>query len=1616
MILTCALLLVTMLHVCAGTYALVADGGNHRVAEFYVTGSTWSFVGSFVNDTTVMTTANGVLASLNAPNSVVQDQQGRIYISDWNGAGNNRILRFSTNGVFLDIVGTNGLNGFNVPGTGVDDMTLGPDGNIYATLAFGSGNNQILKFDVATTNWSVFYSNSVTLNTPRGLAFGPDGNLYVNSRGNAQMLVFDPHGILLRTNATFSGMFTTTPMGLRWDSTGNRFICSAGNGDSIICTCTTNGILSMVTGLNPLGGPGIGASTLGALALGTNIFYAPYKSSSRVYLCSNATTNIVSAVDASTSPLLNAANYMNLVSGQVSTANSFNTYGDGFWKIINQGNSGALVVGTDGATQATGSTSAEAQQFQLLLNLDDGSYRIRAHDSWLCIGAQNGSSSVGTAVVTISSYSGASSQRWNLVGVGGGYFRIVNVACGLVLQTDSGSPGNVTLQPISEDTRQYWNFSYQTHYPKKGMAGWQGQISRFNASWLYNWGWSSSQSLSASQVFNPMLWGNWGPGGVSATEKPQCVMGFNEPDRSDQANMTTDQAISRWPQLQALNEPLVSPAPANLFGGWLDDFYTKADAKGYRVDFTGVHAYPSSTSASSLISTLQSAYNTWGRPVWLTEFSVVDWSGSHTWSEQDNYKFLAEFMWRAEDLSWFKRYSLFLFSGTPSTNPWDGDGHRSDTFMPNNYTLTPFGELYAAWDADRALRPQTPYFILNKSTCFRMASIQGNSGPSAFSIRHEDASTQWVLTNALASGRYYIQSLADGRRLSYNGGSLSLASPGTTGSTVEWTCDGPDSSGYYYINNPAGNVSLNGSGGSGSVSISAVTAGSPSDNTRWRFIKPYYPISLAAVSAPTTLTVTAADQSVILHWSGTAPRYDIYRSGIPGGPYIRIATDVGWNAYTDNTALNENTYYYVVTSVGGLENESGYSPEATASPAAGLNLGLVAEYKFENNVRDTSGNGLDGKLNGVTSFDNGRVETACITFTGGDNSYVEIPNPLGNDFSISFWIKTTDSGGTGQWWSGDGLIDGEVPGATNDFGVSLAGGNVAFGVGNSDTTITSSSAVNDGQWHNVVATRDGATGAMKIYVDGLLRAAGSGPTGTRSTAKSLHIGNLQTGIHNFAGSIDEVRFYNYALNANEVGTLAKEGSTLVAHYQFAGDTLDSSGFANNGAGVNVSYVTGITNPQAAQFNGGSYVQVPAAVVSDFTITFWIKTTDTGGTGQWWNGEGLVDGEVSGAVNDFGVSLLGDKAAFGVGNPDTTISSITSINDGQWHFVAVNRNNSTGGMKVYVDGALQAAASGPTGVRSAPEALRIGGILAGNAGGFFNGTLDDVRLYNYVLSASQISLLYNPQALPPPWTNTDIGAVGSPGYSAYVSGNWTIGGSGADIWNTSDQFQFAYQTFTGDGSIVVRAATGAINSDGTTNANAKAGIMFRDSTSANAPFVALVHDQGKGLQMLYRDSYGASVGQQGTNIVAGPPVWLKLVRSVGTFTAYYATTFGVPSTNDWMMLGSHATTLFSDALVGMIACSHDNATLANVIYSGVSVTSAAPVTLHPPVFVGGNLTLTGSGGTPGGGYTLLTSTNLQVPLAAWRTNVIGTLDGSGAFSNVISVNFSEPVRFFNVRSP
>ncbi len=200
----------------------------------------------------------------------------------------------------------------------------------------------------------------------------------------------------------------------------------------------------------------------------------------------------------------------------------------------------------------------------------------------------------------------------------------------------------------------------------------------------------------------------------------------------------------------------------------------------------------------------------------------------------------------------------------------------------------------------------------------------------------------------------------------------------------------------------------------------------------------------------------------------------------------------------------------------------------------------------------------------------------------------------------------------------------------------------------------------------------------------------------------------------------------------------------VAYYAFENNANDSVG-SNHGTSYNTpQYTTGRIG-NCVNFTGGSsYITVPAVVTTDFTVSFFVKTTQNYTTdGDFYMGCSLLNGEESGMdPNDWGITYLANKIAFGAGytGGTSTFKSISTVNDGQWRHVCCTRNSSTGTMNIYIDGVLETTGSGPTGSRTAPSVLHIGDTKW--SGATFNGQIDNMKIYNQVLSSSEITWLAN----------------------------------------------------------------------------------------------------------------------------------------------------------------------------------------------------------------------------------------------------------------------------------
>ena len=164
---------------------------------------------------------------------------------------------------------------------------------------------------------------------------------------------------------------------------------------------------------------------------------------------------------------------------------------------------------------------------------------------------------------------------------------------------------------------------------------------------------------------------------------------------------------------------------------------------------------------------------------------------------------------------------------------------------------------------------------------------------------------------------------------------------------------------------------------------------------------------------------------------------------------------------------------------------------------------------------------------------------------------------------------------------------------------------------------------------------------------------------------------------------------------------------------------------------------------AVQLDGvNDSVSVARTVRDSFSIEFWFKSTQGIGTSPNWQlGAGLVNADVAGTTNDFGLSLRSDgRIVAGTGNPEVSIvSTAGGYSNNAWHHVVFTRVRSTGALALYVDGAAAGTATGGTQALIAPATITFGRILSGT--NYLQGTLDEVAFYNTALSAATVSAHY-----------------------------------------------------------------------------------------------------------------------------------------------------------------------------------------------------------------------------------------------------------------------------------
>jgi ankyrin repeat protein len=391
----------------------------------------------------------------------------------------------------------------------------------------------------------------------------------------------------------------------------------------------------------------------------------------------------------------------------------------------------------------------------------------------------------------------------------------------------------------------------------------------------------------------------------------------------------------------------------------------------------------------------------------------------------------------------------------------------------------------------------------------------------------------------------------------------------------------------------------------------------------------------------------------------------------------------------------------------------------------------------------------------ITSADfNGDSKSDMAVVNGADKTVSVFLNAGAGTFSaaVTYSVGVNPNSITSADFNGDGKLDMAVTNQIdNNVSVLLNAGAgtfsaaVTYGVGTYPNSVTSADFNGDGKPDMATANN----GSSNVSV--LLNAG----AGTFSAAVTYGVGNnpgsVTSADFNGDGRPDMATANQ---TNNNVSVLLNTGAgkfsaavtytvgnnpRSVTSADFNGDgkpDMATANYNDNNASVLINCTVFLG--AALNFDGvNDNVQLPRSVSNDFTIEYWMRTTQTAGGGsQWYNGNGVVDAEAPGGVNDFGTALVGSNLAFGIGNPDITIFSASSVNTGSWVHVAATWQQSTGAMNLYINGTLESSGTS-SGTAPRTDAPNIYMGTNNDLTTYYGGDIDEVRIWSRVLCVTEI---------------------------------------------------------------------------------------------------------------------------------------------------------------------------------------------------------------------------------------------------------------------------------------
>ncbi len=457
------------------------------------------------------------------------------------------------------------------------------------------------------------------------------------------------------------------------------------------------------------------------------------------------------------------------------------------------------------------------------------------------------------------------------------------------------------------------------------------------------------------------------------------------------------------------------------------------------------------------------------------------------------------------------------------------------------------------------------------------------------------------------------------------------------------------------------------------------------------------------------------------------------------------------------------------------------NPKSTVSS---LDSGLVGYWTFNNQdmlngaVKDKSGNGNTGNLVNIatsTFYTRGKLGQG-FKFDGA-NDYMTTASTFTptTTFTVSAWVYPIRYGIV----SFRAAFATRTYDSTDNFGVWLRDNGLYYIQvhGNGTDVAANTVAYSDKKWDHIILVKNTSSPYVKFYVNGVLRYSSTSNPDTL-TSRQLDVGSYSNTTGPFLGTIDDVRIYNRALSDFEVTQLYKQGqvtigatqnpkptinsldSGLVGYWTFNnqdmlnGAVKDKSGNGNTGSLINIATSTFYTQGKLGQgfkFDGADdYVNLGSAAIltagSPFSISWWEKINSNTN-----NFPSRFNLKMNGTSNYFAVARAKSSASYqtitwgrapntNLGIRSSAAPSVASSVKIWRHFVITGSDpNSTtpGDYSIYADGVSYATIQAGTFSTDTRNSIGKSGVDNGA-----DAVIDDVRVYNRALSATEIRQLYN----------------------------------------------------------------------------------------------------------------------------------------------------------------------------------------------------------------------------------------------------------------------------------